>query len=173
MILGDSFGKLFCLMMAALTTIPFMVFEYKRLPIVRMDSFKKEELKKDVFFIFAIAFMGIFLNVVVSHLPLEHLSQGFQRANETLSDGMIVIQILANAVLIPVLEEVLYRGIICGQLSLWYKPWIGIVISSVLFGIMHFNVIQFLYAFVVGLVLGLSYTKTKNIWIRPNMPKKG
>lgn len=165
MIFKDHFGRLFCLMLAALTTIPFLVFEYKRLPIVRMDGFRKEDIGKSLISIVLIVFTGIGLNVFVSNLPLESISQGFSQANETLSDGMLLIQILSNAVFIPLLEEFLYRGIICGQLSLWYKPWIGILISSLLFGIMHFNVIQFLYAFLVGLVLGSTYIKTKNIWI--------
>lgn len=158
-------GKLFCLMLAAAVTIPFLLYEYKRLPIVRMDEFKKEELLSNVILVGLIVLFGILLNVFVAHLPLSDISKGFEKANETLGDGSVVIQILSNALLIPILEELLYRGIICGQLSLWYKPWIGILISSVLFGIMHFNVIQFLYAVIMGILLGFSYVKTKNIFI--------
>ncbi|MCR4674413.1 MAG: CPBP family intramembrane metalloprotease [Lachnospiraceae bacterium] len=163
---AEKFGNLFCLLLAACITIPFLLQVYLRLPIVRMDfSFKKETMKRDIFLVLLVVVVGILLNMIASHLPLQEISEGYQRANETLWDGNLIVKILCNAIAVPILEELLFRGIVCNQLSFWFKPWVGILISSILFGIMHFNVIQFLYAFIVGLILGVSYIKTHNLVI--------
>ena len=165
MLFQEQFGKLFCLLLAAFFTLPFIYLEYKKVPKSGDYLLTKKTLIRDLGFAILIVIVGISLNVAVSHLPLQEISKGFENANNTLSDGELFVRILSNAIVIPVLEELLYRGIICTRLSVFCKPWISIVISSVLFGIMHFNVIQFLYAFVVGLILGFSYIKTKNIFV--------
>ena len=38
-------------------------------------------------------------------------------------------------------------------------------LSAFLFGIMHFNVVQFLYGFVMGLALGYIYVRYRRLWI--------
>ncbi|MCR5545968.1 MAG: CPBP family intramembrane metalloprotease [Lachnospiraceae bacterium] len=162
---GNKFGSLFCLMLAALFTIPFLWVVYRKIPIVRNDGLHKDTLKRDLLFIVLIVVLGIGLNILASHLPLQEVSSGFQKANETLWDGNLIIKILCNAIAVPFLEELLFRGIICSQLSFWFRPWVGILCSALLFGVMHFNIVQFLYAFLVGLVLGISYTKTHNLLI--------
>lgn len=53
----------------------------------------------------------------------------------------------------PVVEELVYRGFVMGVLRKYGKV-LAIVISSVLFGMMHGNIPQALFAFSVGLVLG-------------------
>ena len=60
---------------------------------------------------------------------------------------------LYASILGPVAEELLFRGVILRQLAPWGKQT-AIVISAVLFGVFHGNVIQIPFAFMVGLVLG-------------------
>lgn len=68
--------------------------------------------------------------------------------------------------LAPLLEEVLFRGIIQGGLTnKGIAPKKAIVISALVFGIVHANPWQLVGAFLLGLVLGLVYFKTKSIVI--------
>jgi len=53
----------------------------------------------------------------------------------------------------PIVEELVFRGFILRALDRHGKP-MAIVVSSVLFGIMHANIPQAVFAFFVGLVLG-------------------
>ena len=70
----------------------------------------------------------------------------------------------AIAVLGPVLEEVLFRGAIQGFLMRKFNnPWVGIVIASAIFGIVHMNPIQVFYAFFLGLVFGWLYYRTGSL----------
>ena len=65
----------------------------------------------------------------------------------------------------PILEELLMRTAILGlMLRGGVKPWIAIVISALAFGLMHMNMAQFVFAGIGGLILGLVYYKTNNIF---------
>ncbi|MBN7576291.1 MULTISPECIES: CPBP family intramembrane glutamic endopeptidase [Clostridium] len=65
----------------------------------------------------------------------------------------------------PIFEELFMRGIILEQLSRRYKPIISITVSALLFAILHLNVIQGINAFLLGIILGLVYLKTRNLII--------
>lgn len=64
----------------------------------------------------------------------------------------------------PIVEEIMFRGIILNRLS---KRWgfnVGIIISSLLFGIQHLEM-AIIGAFLWGIVMSLLYLKTNNIMI--------
>lgn len=65
----------------------------------------------------------------------------------------------------PIFEELCMRGIILEQLSRRYKPIISITVSALLFAIMHLNVSQGVNAFLLGIIFGLVYLKTRNLII--------
>lgn len=72
--------------------------------------------------------------------------------------------ILGVAIIAPVFEELVFREGICGHLIRnGSGPWRAIWISSILFGIIHFNPAQVPFAILVGLILGIIYAKTGNI----------
>ncbi|MFC6267623.1 CPBP family intramembrane glutamic endopeptidase [Frigoriflavimonas asaccharolytica] len=72
--------------------------------------------------------------------------------------------IIMVAVLAPIFEEILFRGIIMkGMLNNKINPYRAIVISAFIFGAVHFYPWQFLGAFLLGMVLGLVYWKTKSL----------
>ncbi|WP_379963633.1 CPBP family intramembrane glutamic endopeptidase [Epilithonimonas sp. UC225_85] len=72
--------------------------------------------------------------------------------------------ILMTVILAPLLEETLFRGIIMkGMINNKVKPLTAIVVSAFIFGVVHFNPWQFAGAFLLGLVLGLVYYKTKSL----------
>ena len=88
--------------------------------------------------------------------------------------GFIVI-----ALLVPLAEEVVFRGSILRALLGYFKTnkkienakglkakdgvWLSIIISSMLFGTVHGNLAQFIHATLLGILLGWLYTKTKTI----------
>lgn len=68
------------------------------------------------------------------------------------------------AILAPIFEEILFRGIILkAMLNKGVSPKKAIVFSSLIFGAVHGYPWQFLGAFLLGLVLGLVYWKTKSL----------
>ena len=63
-------------------------------------------------------------------------------------------------------EEVFFRGALQDLFTRWWKnPLIAIIITSILFSLIHSSVYLFLSRAVLGFVLGLMYQKTRNIWV--------
>lgn len=72
--------------------------------------------------------------------------------------------ILLTCVFAPILEEILFRGILQKSLvKKGLKPSYAILISSFIFGAVHGYPWQFVGAFLLGSVLGLVYHKTKSL----------
>nr|WP_240519116.1 CPBP family intramembrane glutamic endopeptidase [Bacillus cereus] len=64
----------------------------------------------------------------------------------------------------PVLEEILYRGIILRFLEIKYSFFTGLIISSLLFGLAHNYDFSFIiFATLMGIIYGLLYKKTNSI----------
>lgn len=73
--------------------------------------------------------------------------------------GYFVIGLFA-----PIVEEIVFRGAVLKELLRWNsRPWVGIVISAVLFSLIHMNPAQMPHAFLIGLLLGWMYYRTDSI----------
>lgn len=72
--------------------------------------------------------------------------------------------IISIVVMAPLVEELLFRGAIQGHLMRkWKMPYLGIVVSSLIFGVVHGNPAQIPFAFVVGMALGWMYYLTGSL----------
>ena len=74
------------------------------------------------------------------------------------------IGVLTIVLIGPLSEEIIFRhGMLGGMLRRRVNPWIAILVSSLLFGIIHWNPIQILFASALGVMLGILYTKSQSI----------
>ncbi len=72
--------------------------------------------------------------------------------------------IVAIVIMAPIVEELLFRGAIQGHLlRQWKHPAWAIVLSSLIFGLVHGNWVQAPFAFVTGLALGWMYYRTGSL----------
>ena len=70
----------------------------------------------------------------------------------------------AIGILVPLVEELVFRGAILKSLLQWCnKPWAAIAISAFLFAAAHMNPAQVPHAFIIGLLLGWLYYRTNSI----------
>lgn len=63
----------------------------------------------------------------------------------------------------PIVEELVFRGLILRGLEPYGKRF-AILVSAILFGLFHGNLVQSPYAFVVGLVLGYTAMEYSVVW---------
>lgn len=75
----------------------------------------------------------------------------------------VVLAVFTTAVVPAFVEELLFRGMVLTNL-LPYGRTTAIIGSALLFGMMHQNAGQLLFATVAGLILGYVYVKTRSIW---------
>ncbi len=72
--------------------------------------------------------------------------------------------VILTVLFAPVLEEMLFRGIIQrGLVNRGLAPWKAVLLSSFVFGAVHGYPWQFVGGFILGLVLGIVYYKTKSL----------
>ncbi len=70
---------------------------------------------------------------------------------------------IQTCIIAPFVEEILMRGIITDGLKTTCGIPAAILLSALLFALLHFNMVQTLSAFICGIVLGLLYVKTGSV----------
>ena len=73
---------------------------------------------------------------------------------------------LALGILAPLAEEMVFRGAILRTLLSYFNGrmyWVPIIVSALLFGLVHGNMAQLLNAFLIGILLGWMYYRTESI----------
>lgn len=100
---------------------------------------------------------------LVEVLQMEMPEQMMKMFEEVMKKpiGYVVIGILA-----PFAEEVVFRGAILRKLLGMMdekRHWVAITISALVFGLVHLNIPQGIHAFLIGLLLGWMYYRTRSI----------
>lgn len=100
---------------------------------------------------------------LVEVLQMEMPEQMMKMFEEVMKKpiGYVVIGILA-----PFAEEVVFRGAILRKLLGMMdekRHWVAIAISALVFGLVHINIPQGIHAFLIGLLLGWMYYRTRSI----------
>lgn len=113
-----------------------------------------------------IVVLGIAVSVAISMgltlLPESWLEAYASQSNQMIGDSM-VIMVIANIIIAPITEELIFRGLILSRLRT-AMPFAGAaVISSLLFGIAHGQIIWVAYTFVVGMILSVVVLKTESL----------
>lgn len=103
------------------------------------------------------AFLGIYGNLIIS--PLQQFmdsSEAYQETMTAIMDGKSMLaMIFWMGILAPVAEEAIFRWLIYLRLRDHMRVAGAALLSGLLFGIYHMNLIQGIYAFVLGAVFAL------------------
>ena len=65
----------------------------------------------------------------------------------------------------PIVEELLFRGIIYREWNLFKGRKFAIIFSALAFGVFHWDLVQFTYTVLLGLLFAYLYSKTESIWL--------
>lgn len=90
------------------------------------------------------------------------LSRWEEQAFDRMMSGSLPA-IVATCLLAPVLEEMLFRGIILRAFLQQYPRWAAIWSSALIFGFAHMNVYQFVVATMIGVLVGWLYERTRSL----------
>lgn len=83
---------------------------------------------------------------------------------ETVPMADKLLYYVSTVLLVPLGEEILFRGLTLGAFLKRYPAWFSVIISALLFGICHGLSIHIGYAFMSGIVIGCVYCFTRNIF---------
>jgi len=112
-------------------------------------------------------FIPIVLGITISlayNITLYNLNNIFNFTNIfELSKLSIIVQVISSGICGPILEELIFRGIVYNKLKIFNKKMTAIILTSVIFGIIHSNIINGIYAFGVSFILIYLYEKYKTL----------
>jgi len=102
----------------------------------------------------------VLLDPITDLIPMpDFLMKIFLKLLADRSVSTFVLTVIAA----PLLEELLFRGVILDGLLKNYSARKSIVYSSLLFALAHLNPWQFIVAFSLGLLIGYVYMNTKSL----------
>lgn len=102
------------------------------------------------------------VSLVLLILP-ESWMEHYNEASSGIATGGVV-GVLAVAAAAPIVEEVIFRGLIMTRLSRAMPGWLAVVLSAVIFGACHGDPVWFGYAFPLGLFFGFLDMRAGSIW---------
>lgn len=142
--------------LAALVTIPFLLRMMKkdriREKVVTVDK-GCPNIKYVYAAIMSVAF-SIALNNILLLANIAEYSETYQESVEMLYSPSFPMQLLCLGIIYPVMEELLFRGLVFRRIRAHMPVGYSIVSSAVFFGIYHGNMVQLIYGMIAGLMLG-------------------
>ena len=141
-----------------------LIWRKERVKLPRFENNKLNTVK-----ILAVIFISIGVCYALSLLSVitgfyRHIGT-YEEIVEQLFDAPIALQFILLVIVAPVMEEIMYRGVIFNRLNSWMPTWVAVLISSALFGVMHLNFYQGVFAFLAGILFCVLYVRYRNMWI--------
>lgn len=129
------------------------------------ESFRFRKIKVSTFFLsilagFLVMPIASFINVLTQFLVPNTMIQ----ASDSLVEGSKLLMILILGFFAPLCEEFVFRGLFHCELSKSTNAVLGMIISAVLFGIIHLNFNQLCYAIVLGLIFAWINNCSRSIY---------
>jgi len=160
-ILGKEIS--FLVMYLLIMGVPFGIAHFIRNKRTGVNKYNFSLSSVKIMALISISIIGISTGIIspISNLlPKSEFTQELLHAMLHLNG---VFSFIAIVIAAPVLEELIFRGIILDGLLQRYSPVKSIVLSSVLFGIIHLNPSQFVAAFIIGVFSGWVYYRTRKL----------
>lgn len=146
------------ILIASVLTIAVLVimFTIRKKDILNETQTQKFSLK----FIAPVVLIGlavqVLLSALVNALPIaENFIESFSKYVGMMTSEINVISILTIGVLVPITEEVIFRGLIFSRLRRGMPVFAALILQAVFFSILHTGIVWMLQAFIMGLIFGL------------------
>lgn len=134
---------------------------------------RKKKLRREVGiaglsvkYILYIIVLGIVASTLITFgmalLPESWLEAYAEQAGLTLG-GLGIVTIISNMIMAPIVEEIIFRGLMLSRLRKAMPLWAAVVISSLLFGLAHGQILWIAYATILGLILSAVAVKTQSL----------
>lgn len=148
---------------SALLTIPVMLFLFRRdrmkEKIAGVMQNKKAPIWKYSMVIVISLAISFGLNNLIIMANLSNISPEYEETLKLLYSAKLPLQLICLGVLIPICEELVFRGLLFKRLRAQGKFLQAALYSSLVFGLLHVNLVQMLYGFLLGIMLAYVYEK--------------
>ena len=148
---------------SALVTIPFLAIMINSDHKKEMKSGKLPRKKVPAWKYVYAAGIGISFSLGLNNIlilsNLAEYSEAYQETAEILYSPSFPVQILCVGIIIPIMEEMIFRGLMYRRMRQNVSMMKAMVFTSLFFGFYHGNSVQFIFACLSGFVLAYLYEK--------------
>lgn len=159
---------------ASLTTITAVLVLPLFLSMMKRDEksgSRRDHERMSLWMYGAIPVFGVACNVIGTAglngiLWLAESQFGVRISNEVqegLFRGWLPMQIVGLGIVVPIMEEVLFRGLVYNRFRDYNKEWLSVLLGAAVFAVYHGNLMQILFAFPMGLIITEVYRREKTI----------
>ena len=160
----------FILFLSSLITLAIFIFIFRlrKKNMLKICKFNHPFAKDTLVGAFAGFASNFIVSIALLFLTLfsffDTAFEEYQNLVAPIQSGSFFFSILGIGILAPIIEEILFRGIIMYQLKKLFPIQIVIILQGILFGVYHFNIIQGFYAAFLGIYFGFLAYKSNSIW---------
>lgn len=142
------------------------------LKVVLQDGFlktKKEVWKQPVWhyllIVLGTAVIAYGLNYLFVASGFVGRSEIYQWVVEMQYSTSMILGLILYGLVSPFVEEVAFRGMLYGRMRVYMSKVWAVLVSALVFGFYHGNVVQGIYGFIMGILFALVYEKYKNFYL--------
>lgn len=148
-------------LISGLAALPFLIRMFFKDMTYRKYVGDKAGLKKWtlVYCLLAGVFCSLAASLLAALSQAGQIFEGYENASQTIFSQSVLMQIVAAGVVMPIVEEYIFRGLMYNRMKDYMSANMAMIISSVIFGLYHGNLIQGVYGFVMGLLMIFVYEK--------------
>ena len=108
--------------------------------------------------------IAVAMNFIYELVGITPTEQNITQVLKNLSGMQLIMTMAFASFIIPVFEEIIFRGVLQRTIQHNTTPIKGLVIASLIFAIIHTDWYQLPNLFVLGMCFGIAYNKTKSIY---------
>lgn len=127
----------------------------------------KSKINPKLCLIIFLMFSGyiMFYSNTLGYLVLRYIptSESLKKLLEVFNDKSMFVVLINILIFAPIFEELIFRRMILEGLLRNYYDKKAIILSALIFALMHGNIHQGINTFILGLMLGYIYVKTNSI----------
>lgn len=105
------------------------------------------------------------LNILLSLTGLVQASKSYQNVADRQYSVVFGVGMVLFGLISPITEEIVFRGLVFNRMRRYYPILAAIVVSGVLFGAYHGNLVQGIYGSCMGILLAYTYERMHSFLI--------
>lgn len=127
----------------------------------RNDNISNLKKEKNAFVTITLAISSsVALNILLMLLRLTEASETYDQVSAHQYGVIMPVGLFLYGVVSPFAEEVVFRGVIYNRAKTCFSSVTApMILSSLLFGVYHGNIVQMLYGFLMGMLIAFVYEK--------------
>jgi membrane protease YdiL (CAAX protease family) len=146
--------------------------DYRRLPVRQLSGWLRTGLIATtgtalLWIVPAMLILGVFNLGLIKLLKSSGVSLDAQPITYALKDvsnpSLLALSAIVLAVGAPLMEEIVFRGVLYSNARRWFPKWYALAASSLFFAVVHANLLSFIPLAALGAIFAEVYDRTRNL----------